>query len=67
MSIDLYVVVVVPTPSPSPNPCAVRCSLSNKCIPSSKVCDFVNDCGTNDNSDEMNCGACDFESGKAVF
>jgi len=52
-----------PTPSPSPNPCAVRCSVSNKCIPSTKVCDFVNDCGTNDNSDEKNCGACDFESG----
>eukprot|EP00795_Rhopilema_esculentum_P012712 gene12712-3431_t len=53
----------VPTPSPSPNPCAVRCKTSNRCIPATKICDFVNDCGATDDTDERNCGACDFESG----
>eukprot|EP00794_Sanderia_malayensis_P017044 gene17044-18759_t len=52
-----------PTPSPSPNPCAVRCNTTSRCVPANKICDFVNDCGQNDNTDEANCGACNFESG----
>jgi len=51
-----------PTPTPTPNPCAVKCR-SGKCISSSSVCDFVNDCGVGDNSDEKNCGDCTFEQG----
>lgn len=52
-----------PTPSPSPNPCAVKCK-SGTCVSSTKVCDFVNDCGSGDNSDEQNCGDCTFEQGE---
>lgn len=51
-----------PSPTPTPNPCAVKCR-SGKCIDSTKVCDFVSDCGIGDNSDERNCGDCTFEQG----
>jgi len=34
-------------------------------IDMSKVCNFVNDCGQNE--DELNCGACDFETGNSFF
>ncbi|EDO47788.1 predicted protein [Nematostella vectensis] len=49
-----------PTPSPSPNPKAVQCKNGNY-VSSLQVCDFVNDCGVNDDSDEKGCAACDFE------
>ena len=68
MSILFPLLFLAPTPSPSPNPCAVRCkSDTTKCIPATKICDFVNDCGASDNTDEANCGACDFETGKTCF
>lgn len=55
---------LAPTPSATVNPCAVKCSSNNTCVPANKICDFVNDCGSADNSDEKNCGTCDFEKGE---
>ena len=36
---------------------------NQKCVPANKVCDFSNDCGVGDDSDEQNCAACTFETG----
>lgn len=58
-----FVEFQAPKPTVAPNPCAVRCKSNNKCVSSTQVCDFVNDCGRGDNSDEKNCGACTFEQG----
>lgn len=58
-----FVEFQAPKPTVAPNPCAVRCTSNNKCVSSTKLCDFVNDCGRGDNSDEKNCGACTFEQG----
>ena len=47
------------------NPCSKSgqfyCTKSKTCIDSTKVCNFHPDCGQNDDSDEHNCGNCDFE------
>src|SRR5262249_11992344 len=51
-------------PQTTTNPCPYyqfRCLKTNKCLVSSKRCDFHPDCGPNDDSDEHNCGNCDFE------
>ena len=61
--IQLSLSFEAPSPTPTPNPCAVKCR-SGKCIDSTKVCDFVSDCGVGDNSDEGNCGDCTFEQGQ---
>ena len=53
-------------PTSTPSPCAIRCK-DNSCVPANKICDFVNDCGNSDNTDEKNCGTCDFENGKITF
>ena len=37
------------------NAFAVKCK-SGKCVSSTNVCDFVNNCGVGDNTDEQNCG-----------
>ena len=52
-----------PTPTATPSPCAIRCK-NNTCVPANKLCDFVNDCGSSDDTDEKKCGSCDFENGK---
>ena len=54
-----------PTTTPKPNPCALKCT-DKTCISADKICDFVNDCGDSDNTDEKNCGSCDFENGKVI-
>ena len=53
-----------PTPTATPSPCAIRCK-NNTCVPATKICDFANDCGDpkTDNTDEKNCGTCEFEHG----
>ncbi|XP_057298293.1 MAM and LDL-receptor class A domain-containing protein 2-like isoform X2 [Hydractinia symbiolongicarpus] len=57
----------VVSPQPTPNPCAVKCMDKKTCVPSNKVCDFVNDCVSSANpkdySDEIGCSSCDFENG----
>ena len=56
--------VVPTTPSTTPSPCGDasqwQCADKSQCIPRSQLCDFINQC--TDNSDERNCGACDFET-----
>ena len=39
-----------------------QCQTSKKCIDVTQKCNFHNDCGVNDNSDEQDCGTCDFEN-----
>lgn len=54
-----------PTVSPTQTgPCSsgFACDGGTKCIPMTSVCNFVKDC--NDNSDEVNCGTCTFETGQ---
>ena len=52
--------------SSTPNPCAAseyKCETTPyQCIRQNQVCDFTPNCM--DASDELNCGPCDFESGK---
>jgi len=38
------------------SPGQYRCLNTHKCIPLSKTCDGINDCGENDNTDEKFCG-----------
>ena len=38
------------------------CLKSKKCLKAEQKCNFVNDCGVGDNSDEINCGNCNFET-----
>ncbi|GFN85250.1 MAM and LDL-receptor class a domain-containing protein 2-like [Plakobranchus ocellatus] len=47
------------TPSPCGNPNLWQCDDKKTCIPKTQLCDFMYQC--RDNSDENNCGACDFE------
>ena len=56
------VVLTAPTPTPAPNPCARKCK-NGACVDISKVCDFTNDCGVGDDSDERDCASCTFEKG----
>ena len=37
------------------------CKVTKTCINATQVCNFHNDCGTNDNSDEISCGNCNFD------
>ncbi|KAG1666097.1 MAM and LDL-receptor class A domain-containing protein 1 [Nymphon striatum] len=53
-------VPLVTTPSPC-NESQFTCQKSQLCIRKDKVCDFVMDCP--DESDETDCGSCDFETG----
>ncbi|KAG1708503.1 MAM and LDL-receptor class A domain-containing protein 1 [Nymphon striatum] len=40
-----------------------QCKTSLKCIPKSQICNFVDNCGDGDNSDEEYCISCNFENG----
>ena len=37
------------------------CLKSKICLKAEQKCNFINDCGAGDNSDEINCGNCNFE------
>ena len=62
----------MPKPPPTPNPCLRKCKDGKTCIPSDKVCDFVQDCAkltddSTDDTDEHGCDGCNFENGNPTF
>ena len=52
--------IVSTTTSPCGDANQWQCADKSQCIPKSQQCDFINQC--RDNSDEKDCGACDFET-----
>ena len=55
---DTSLPTVTPGPETTSDPCYFRCG--NECLEQKQVCNFHHDC--EDNSDEKNCGQCNFEN-----
>ena len=57
--------IVTPLLHPCGNASKWQCQTSKKCIDVIQKCNFHNDCGPGDNSDEKECGTCTFENNDA--